>query len=359
VSVSDGHPDDSTFVSELRTFLSNKVVWDGAVLLFSRYGQLLELKLQIDPCVEEKEECGSVSLSDSFANISLSASRRDLVTSTPCKTGTGREERLFCMLGENTLLTLNPKENTKSVVATARPLGGLQAPFKLVSDAVQSILEHTAAGKRQPVNGILLFGPPGTGKSLLAETVCRRFPSVQSQVVAGPELYSKYLGETEAQLRQVFATAVRSAPAILVLEDLDCLAPRREGAGGGSELERRLAVTLQTLLDRLGRDQSRNKERLFTVILNISVTVDCVLLFEYSDIFQLLPVHIAFKHYRYAVLWNRNNFFRDKKILLKKFEKSNLHFFSQRYILYYLLCLVHNFVRPRVFRIFICRIRYR
>jgi SpoVK/Ycf46/Vps4 family AAA+-type ATPase len=112
--------------------------------------------------------------------------------------------------------------------------------------------------------------------------VCRRFPAVHSQVVAGPELYSKYLGETEAQLRQVFGTAVRSAPAILVLEDLDCLAPRREGAGG-SDLERRLAVTLQTLLDRLGRDQSRNKERLFTQILT-------GIIYRYSSIRYPIPL---------------------------------------------------------------------
>ena len=170
---------------------------------------------------------------------------------------------MFFMMGESTQLSLNSSDSPTAPLAPCRPLGGLQPQLKLVSDAVQVILEPPEARKRQPVNGVLLFGPPGTGKSLLAETISRRFPSALTQVVAGPELYSKYLGETEAQLRQVFASAARSAPAILILEDLDCLAPRREGAGGGSDLERRLAVTLQTLLDRLGQDQSRDKERLF------------------------------------------------------------------------------------------------
>lgn len=255
-------PDSPELSSDLRTFLSHKVLWDGAVLPFNRYGRQLELSIQIEPGGERTAAAADVSISDSFANISLNTSR-NLVTSTPCKRGSAKGEEAFYMMGETTRLEVGAASDNSSVaeVVPLRPLGGLQAQLKIVTDAVQTMLEESDSRRRQPVNGILLFGPPGTGKSLLAETVSRRFPSAYRQVVAGPELYSKYLGETEAQLRQVFTAAVRSAPAILILEDLDCLSPRRESSGG-SDLERRLTVTLQTILDRIGQEQSRNKERL-------------------------------------------------------------------------------------------------
>jgi hypothetical protein len=268
VTIAAEYPECPELVSDLRTFLSHKVVWDGAVLPWSRYGRLLELVLHIEP----EEEPGDL-LSDSFANISLTT--RDIVTSTPCKKGIVSAEKSYYMLGDNTQVAVVTSDGMDSrggtvqqTVIPLRPLGGVQTQLKLVTDAVQAILaepEKANRRRRQPVNGILLFGPAGTGKSLLAETVSRSVPAAHRQVVAGPELYSKYLGETEAQLRQVFAVAMRSAPAVIVLEDLDSLAPRREsgsGSGGGSDLERRLTVTLQTLLDRLGQDQSRNKERL-------------------------------------------------------------------------------------------------
>jgi hypothetical protein len=273
VTIAAENPECPELLSDLRTFLSHKVVWDGAVLPWSRYGRLLELVLQIEP-EEEPLACDSV-LSDSFANISLTT--RDLVTSTPCKKVIVSTEKSYYMFGDNTQVAVVSSDamdsrgcTVQQTVIPLRPLGGVQTQLKLVTDAVQAILaepEKANRRRRQPVNGILLFGPAGTGKSLLAETVSRSVPAAHRQVVAGPELYSKYLGETEAQLRQVFAAAMRSAPAVIVLEDLDSLAPRREsgggGGGGGSDLERRLTVTLQTLLDRLGQDQSRNKERLF------------------------------------------------------------------------------------------------
>jgi hypothetical protein len=269
VTIAAEYPDCPELLSDLRTFLSHKVVWDGSVLPWSRYGRLLELVLHIEP----EEEPGDL-LSDSFANISLTT--RDLVTSTPCKKGIVSAEKSYYMLGDNTQVAVVSSDGMDSRGGTVqqtftplRPLGGVETQLKLVTDAVQAILaepEKANRRRRQPVNGILLFGPAGTGKSLLAETVSRSAPAAHRQVVAGPELYSKYLGETEAQLRQVFAAAMRSAPAVIILEDLDSLAPRREsgsgGGGGGSDLERRLTVTLQTLLDRLGQDQSRNKERL-------------------------------------------------------------------------------------------------
>jgi len=272
VTIAAEYPECPELLSDLRTFLSHKVLWDGAVLPWSRYGRLLELVLHIEP-EEEPLACDSL-LSDSFANISLTT--RDLVTSTPCKKGIVSAEKAYYMLGDSTQVAVVSSDGMDSrgctvqqTVIPLRPLGGVQTQLKLVTDAVQAILAEPDKTKRrrQPVNGILLFGPAGTGKSLLAETVSRSVPAAHRQTVAGPELYSKYLGETEAQLRQVFAAAMRSAPAVIVLEDLDSLAPRRESGGGsgggGSDLERRLTVTLQTLLDRLGQDQSRNKERLF------------------------------------------------------------------------------------------------
>lgn len=104
------------------------------------------------------------------------------------------------------------------------------------------------------VTGVLLSGPPGTGKTSLATSLPALLGVAMVQVAA-PELYSKFLGETEAQLRVKFEEAVAKAPAILFIDELDTVAPRREA--GASEQERRVAAALVCLVDKLSRAEER------------------------------------------------------------------------------------------------------
>lgn len=111
------------------------------------------------------------------------------------------------------------------------------------------------AGLRPP-RGILLYGPPGTGKTLLALSIARSTRSTLL-TINGPSLSSAYHGETEARLREVFAEAKRKSPAVIVIDEVDALAPNREEGG---EVERRVVATLLMLMDGLEDKEEPTKK---------------------------------------------------------------------------------------------------
>ncbi len=100
----------------------------------------------------------------------------------------------------------------------------------------------------EPPRGVLLYGPPGCGKPLLARAVARE-SGANFYAVSGPEVIQKFYGESEARLREIFETASANAPAVVFLDEIDTLAPNREDAAG--DVERRVVATLLTLLDGL------------------------------------------------------------------------------------------------------------
>jgi AAA family ATPase len=114
----------------------------------------------------------------------------------------------------------------------------------------------SSAGLRPP-RGILLYGPPGTGKTLLASAIAK---STRSSlfVINGPSLSSAYHGETETNLRKIFQEAKAASPSIIVIDEVDALAPNREEGG---EVERRVVAMLLTLMDGLeDKDDEEDEE---------------------------------------------------------------------------------------------------
>ncbi|KAF5374922.1 hypothetical protein D9758_000017 [Tetrapyrgos nigripes] len=145
----------------------------------------------------------------------------------------------------------NPEATSESAYAS---VGGLSKQISEIRDLLEIPLTRPDLFRYfglKPPRGILLHGPPGTGKTHLARAIAQ---STRSNVIVinGPELSSAYHGETEAKLRDVFKQAKEKSPCIVVLDEVDALVPSRDGGAGGggeSEVEKRVVATLLTLLD--------------------------------------------------------------------------------------------------------------
>ena len=130
-------------------------------------------------------------------------------------------------------------------------VGGLDGELKRVREMIELPLKHPELFDRlgiAPPKGVLLYGPPGTGKTLIAKALANEsgasFYSIQ-----GPEIMSRYYGESEERLRQVFQQAQQGSPSILFIDEIDSIAPDRSAVHG--EVERRVVAQLLTLMDGL------------------------------------------------------------------------------------------------------------
>ncbi|MED5302835.1 MAG: CDC48 family AAA ATPase, partial [Candidatus Thermoplasmatota archaeon] len=134
-------------------------------------------------------------------------------------------------------------------------IGGLGDQLQKVREMIELPLKHPILFRRlgiDPPRGVLLHGPPGTGKTLIAKAVAAE-TQAHFTSINGPEIISKYYGESEKQLREIFDDAASNAPAIIFIDELDSIAPKREDVSG--EVERRVVAQLLTLLDGMqGRD---------------------------------------------------------------------------------------------------------
>ena len=161
----------------------------------------------------------------------------------------------ICLVKSSTTLSIN--ETTVDEIAPGIPyityedIGGLDGEIQQVREMVELPLKHPELFNRlgiDPPKGVLLRGPPGCGKTLLAKAVAN-----ESQAhfisINGPEVMSKFYGESEKKLRSLFKEAEEKSPSIIFIDEIDAIAPKRENVTG--EVERRVVAQLLALMDGL------------------------------------------------------------------------------------------------------------
>ena len=140
-------------------------------------------------------------------------------------------------------------DGTPSV--TYEDIGGLDEELEQVREMIELPMRHPELFQQlgiEPPKGVLLHGPPGTGKTLMAKAVASEIDAHFSNI-SGPEIMSKYYGESEEQLREVFEEAEENAPAIVFIDEVDSIAPKRGETSG--DVERRVVAQLLSLMDGL------------------------------------------------------------------------------------------------------------
>jgi len=164
------------------------------------------------------------------------------------------------LLTKNSQLSIQKEaeaeEEERGVGITYEEIGGLKNELMRVREMIEFPLKRPELFRRlgiDPPRGVLLYGPPGTGKTLIAKAVANE-SGATFFLIQGPEIVSKYYGESEEHLRRKFEMAEEHAPAIIFIDELDSIAPKREESSG--ELERRIVAQLLTLMDGMvGRGQ--------------------------------------------------------------------------------------------------------
>jgi len=164
-----------------------------------------------------------------------------------------RPHGIVKVTAETKLTILNePAPEAKGLPRTTyEDIGGLHEEIQRVREMVELPLRHPELFQRlgiEPPKGVLLHGPPGCGKTLLARAVANE-SEANFYSINGPEIMSKFYGESEARLRDIFQQAQQNSPSIIFIDELDAIAPKREEVTG--EVERRVVAQLLALMDGL------------------------------------------------------------------------------------------------------------
>lgn len=159
------------------------------------------------------------------------------------------------IITENTEVSLNSKavdiSDDKIPDITYEDIGGLTDEIKKIREMVEIPLKHPEIFDKlgvEPPKGVLLHGPPGTGKTLLAKAVANE-SDANFVLLNGPEIMSKFYGESEKKIRDIFDEADKNAPSIIFIDEIDAIAPKREDVNG--EVERRVVSQILTMMDGL------------------------------------------------------------------------------------------------------------
>ncbi len=170
------------------------------------------------------------------------------------------------------LLMEKPAKGFGSVKATGTTyenVGGLRTEVQRVREMIELPMKHPEVFQKlgiEPPKGVLLYGPPGTGKTLIAKAVANE-SGANFLSIAGPEIISKYYGESEQRLREIFEEANRNTPSIIFIDELDSIAPKRSEVTG--EVERRVVAQLLSMMDGL-------KERGQVVVIGATNRVEAI-----------------------------------------------------------------------------------
>ena len=146
---------------------------------------------------------------------------------------------------------LSETEVDKKIRVTYEEVGGLGTEIKAMREIVELPLRHPELFSTlgiEPHSGILLYGPPGCGKTLIAKVLASE-SEANMYSINGPEIMNKYYGETEARLREIFKEAKDNSPSIIFIDEIDAIAPKREEAYG--DVEKRVVAQLLALMDGL------------------------------------------------------------------------------------------------------------
>ncbi len=165
-----------------------------------------------------------------------------------------------CVMGPSTQVKISDKpiskENMDVPKVSYDDVGGLGDVISQIREMVELPLKHPELFKRLGIDapkGVLLHGPPGTGKTMLAKAVAGETSS-NFISIGGPEIMSKFYGESEEKLREIFKNAEENSPSIIFIDEIDSIAPKRDEVQG--EAERRIVAQLLSLMDGL---KSRGK----------------------------------------------------------------------------------------------------
>lgn len=158
------------------------------------------------------------------------------------------------LVSSDTLIRVKSKEGkVEKAKVSYEDIGGLGSQIRRIREMIELPLKYPEVFDRLGIEapkGVFMYGPPGTGKTLTARAVANETDAYFSSIT-GPEIMGKFYGESEARLRSIFEEAQKHAPAIIFIDEIDAIAPKREDMGSEKQVERRVVAQLLALLDGL------------------------------------------------------------------------------------------------------------
>lgn len=154
----------------------------------------------------------------------------------------------------NTIIKIKEKKGEQRPgFISYEDIGGLDNQLSRIREMIELPIRHPELFEKvgiEPPKGILMFGAPGTGKTLIARAIANE-TNASFFTISGPEIMGKFYGESEGRLRQVFEEAEQNAPAIIFIDEIESIAPKRDEVGGEKQVERRVVAQLLSLMDGL------------------------------------------------------------------------------------------------------------
>ncbi len=163
------------------------------------------------------------------------------------------KQAVFIHTGTTIKMKEEKEVSGKQLKISYEDIGGLGREIQRIREMIELPLKYPQVFERlgiEPPKGVLLYGPPGCGKTLIARAVAQETVAYFSHI-SGPEIMGKFYGESEARLRSVFKEAQANAPSIIFIDEIDAIAPKREEMGGEKQVEKRVVAQLLALMDGL------------------------------------------------------------------------------------------------------------